>query len=76
MTPSLPFALCGQPAQGSNPGLQPASAILKSAGITRRRLKKLDAIIQVHEQRSDHKSERAYSARPFVLCGYPSEAAC
>ena len=51
----------------------PASAcsLLKSAGITRRRLKKLDAIAQAREYSSGHKSAKAYSARPFVLCGIP-----
>lgn len=52
-------------------GPESISTILKSAGITRRRLKKLDAFVQVREQRRQHKAERAYSARPFVLCGIP-----
>jgi plasmid replication initiation protein len=45
--------------------------MLKSAGLTRRRIKKLDAIAEVHERRHDDKTEKAYSARPFVLCGIP-----
>jgi hypothetical protein len=71
MIPSLPVEFhtptLGQPAAG----LESISTLLKSAGITRRRLKKLDAIAEVHERRRDHKTERAYSARPFVLCGIP-----
>lgn len=52
-------------------GFQSVHAILKSTGITRRRLNKLEAIAQVHERTRDRKAERAYSARPFVLCGIP-----
>jgi hypothetical protein len=52
-------------------GLESISSILQSAGITRRRTKKLDAIAEVQERRWQYKSERAYSARPFVLCGIP-----
>lgn len=70
MIPSLPN-LIPRPGERSASTLQPLSAVLESAGITRRRLKKLDAIVQVHEQRLDHKPEKAYSARPFVLCGIP-----
>jgi hypothetical protein len=69
MIPSLPDAM-PRPWERSASGLQPLTAVLKSAGITRRRLKKLEAIAQVHERR-DHKPEKAYSARPFVLCGIP-----
>jgi hypothetical protein len=61
------------PHSGERPAteLEPVSTVLKPAGITRRRLRKLDAIAQIHEQRRDHKPEKAYSARPFVLCGIP-----
>jgi len=38
-------------------------------GITRRRAKKLDAIVRAHDPQRCH--ERAYAARPFVLCGIP-----
>src|SRR5579875_3357705 len=49
-----------------------ANALLRKApGLTRRRMKKLDAIAQIHEQRHGHKTDKAYSARPFVLCGIP-----
>ncbi|MGH9327173.1 MAG: replication protein RepA, partial [Terriglobia bacterium] len=40
-------------------------------GITKRKIKKLDAIAQIRERRHDHQPERAFSARPFVLCGIP-----
>ena len=48
-----------------------ASSLLKSAGITRRQLKKLDAIAQAREYSNTHRIPKAYSARPFVLCGIP-----
>jgi plasmid replication initiation protein len=70
MIPSL-LNLIPHPGERSANELQPLTAVLKSAGITRRRLKKLNAIAQVHEQRRDHKPEKAHSARPFVLCGIP-----
>jgi hypothetical protein len=71
MIPSLPSITPQRPRECSAAGLEAVSSVLKIAGITRRRLKKLDAIVQVHEARRDHKPERAYSARPFVLCGIP-----
>ncbi len=40
-------------------------------GITKRKIKKLDAIAQIRERRHDHQPERAFSAPPFVLCGIP-----
>lgn len=49
-----------------------ASAIpgtLAQIGITKRRLKKLDAIMAARED--PHQHQKAYSARPFVLCGIP-----
>ncbi|HTV54810.1 MAG TPA: replication protein RepA [Terriglobia bacterium] len=70
MIPSLPDLIL-RPGECSASELQPLTAVLKSAGLTRRRLKKLDAIVQVREQRRDRKPEKAYSARPFVLCGIP-----
>lgn len=71
MIPGLPILT--HPRSGERPAteLEPISALLKPAGITRRRLRKLDAIAQIHEQRGDRKPEKAYSARPFVLCGIP-----
>lgn len=71
MIPSLTTSLPGQPPENSPAGLESVSSLLKSTGITRRRLKKLDAIVQIHERRREQKTEKAYSARPFVLCGIP-----
>jgi len=45
--------------------------LLPSLGLTKRRVKKLDAIWLVREQRSNCKQELAYHARPFILCGIP-----
>ncbi len=39
--------------------------------ITKRRLKKLESIRLVREQRENGKQELAYNARPLVLCGIP-----
>lgn len=71
MIPGLPLA--APPHHSTRPasGPESVSTILKSAGITQRRLNKLHAIAQIHQQRNDHKREKAYSARPFVLCGIP-----
>ena len=45
------------------------ASTLATSGITPRRIKKLVAIVQAHDpQRCP---QRAYSARPFVLCGIP-----
>jgi hypothetical protein len=39
--------------------------------ITKLRLKQLDAIQLVREQRDSRTQEVSYNARPFVLCGLP-----
>ena len=48
----------------------PIKSVLSGMGITKRRIKKLDAIARAHQPES-RKTQRAYSARPFVLCGIP-----
>lgn len=50
-------------------GLVPVAAVLASAGITKRKIKKLDAIARAREPH--RRQQRAYSSRPFVLCGIP-----
>lgn len=52
-------------------GLEPIQSLLRSAGLTRRRIRKLDAINQIRQGQRGNKTEKAYSARPFVLCGIP-----
>jgi len=49
----------------------PIKSVLSGMGITKRQIRKLDAICLVREQRSNRKQELAYHARPFVLCGIP-----
>jgi len=44
---------------------------LPSIGLTKRRLKHLEAILLIREQRDQNQQELAYHARPFVLCGIP-----
>jgi hypothetical protein len=46
-------------------------SLLPHIGITKRTLKKLEAIQLVREQRDQNRQELAYNARPFVLCGLP-----
>ena len=70
----LPPEICHVPARGQAPsvsGFVPARSVLRSISITRQRLKQLDAIQLVREQRETGKQELAYHARPFVLCGLP-----
>ena len=52
-------------------GFVPVGSILDKISITKLRLKQLDAIQLVREQRGNGKQELAYHARPFVLCGLP-----
>jgi Plasmid encoded RepA protein len=49
----------------------PIGVLLPSIGITKRRLKKLDSVVLVREQREKGRQDLAYNARPFVLCGIP-----
>jgi hypothetical protein len=50
---------------------QSIGSLLPTIGITKRRLKKLEAVVLVREQRESGKQDLAYNARPFVLCGIP-----
>jgi len=52
-------------------GLTPIRSVLPRIGITKRTLKKLEAIQLVREQRDTRTQEVSYNARPFVLCGLP-----
>jgi alpha-beta hydrolase superfamily lysophospholipase len=71
MISCLPNPTSGSSQERSAGGPESASSLLKSFGITRRRLKTLDAIAQVRELSRNHRNAKAYSARPFVLCGIP-----
>ena len=83
--PSIPytfgtvFAQYRGVAVRSNPALTPAKrrsfapiqSTLPSIRITQRRLKQLEAIHLVRQQREHGKQDLAFHARPFVLCGLP-----
>ncbi|MGH9400803.1 MAG: replication protein RepA [Terriglobia bacterium] len=71
MIPNFPITLPAHPTERHFDGMESITGILKSTGITRRRLKRLEAIARLHEPRRSLKTERAFSARPFVLCGIP-----
>lgn len=47
------------------------AALLPTIGVSKRRLKQLEAVVLVREQRRNGRQDLAYSARPFVLCGIP-----
>jgi hypothetical protein len=66
----LPQGEAGYEPLNSNNFL-PLNSILPEIGVTKRTLKKLEAIQMVREQRDHHKQAIAYHARPFVLCGLP-----
>jgi Plasmid encoded RepA protein len=51
--------------------LDPFQSALPSLRITKRRLKRVEAIRLVREQRDNRSQEVSYNARPFVLCGLP-----
>ena len=53
------------------PSLAPVGEILPRLGISKRRLKQLELVQIVREQRESGKQELAFHARPFVLCGLP-----
>jgi hypothetical protein len=46
-------------------------SILPSIGLTARRLKQVNSILLIREQREERKQDVAFNARPFVLCGIP-----
>lgn len=67
--PNTANRLIGPACAVSNP--QSIGSLLPTIGITKRRLKKLEAVVLVREQRETRKQDLAYNARPFVLCGIP-----
>ena len=46
-------------------------SVLPKIGVTARRIKQLNSILLIREQRERRKQEVAFNARPFVLCGIP-----
>jgi len=55
----------------SRPSLSSVRAILPSLGTTKFRLRQLEAITIIREDRDNGNQQLAYNARPFVLCGIP-----
>ena len=53
------------------PTLSSVQATLPSLGITKFRLRHLQAITIIREERDKGTQQLAYNARPFVLCGIP-----
>ena len=49
----------------------PLKSILPSIGLTKHKVKQLESICLVREQRENCRQELAFNARPFVLCGLP-----
>jgi len=56
---------------GHSQSLTPLGEILPRLAMSKRRLKQLELIEVVREQRESGKQELAFHARPFVLCGMP-----
>src|SRR6516225_7037245 len=52
-------------------GFATIGSLLPHIGITKRTLKKLEAIQLVRDKRESRSQEISYNARPFVLCGLP-----
>jgi hypothetical protein len=44
---------------------------LSSLGVTKFRLRQLEAVTLIREERENGKQQLAYNAQPFVLCGIP-----
>jgi len=54
-----------------SPSFVPVESVLPRIGLSCRRLKQLNSVLLVREQREQRKQEVAFNARPFVLCGLP-----
>ncbi len=54
-----------------SPSFVSAESVLPTIGLSRRRVKQLNSLLLIWEQRQQHKQEVAFNARPFVLCGLP-----
>lgn len=60
--------------QASGPASHPFASvrsILPTVGITARRVKQVNSLLLIREQRERRKQNVAFNARPFVLCGIP-----
>ncbi len=78
--PALPFgsiraqhavaAVTAGPSAESQ-GFVPLRSLIPSIKVSTQKLKKLQAIQLVRQQRDGHKQDLAFNARPFILCGIP-----
>ena len=61
----------GRPSAFSSVSLDSFRSAVRELRITKRRLRQLEAIQLVREQRDTRTQDVSYNARPFVLCGLP-----
>jgi len=69
-----PFSTAKPPAtlaSRSDSSFTSIQAALPSIGITKRRLKQLEAVQLIRQQRHKRTQDLAFHTRPFVLCGLP-----
>jgi hypothetical protein len=69
--PFLPKRLTTPPAADSLPSISSLRAALRSVRFSRFRLRQLEAVTLIRQERENGKQQLAYNARPFVLCGIP-----
>ena len=67
----MPQARATAPSASASLSFSSLQSVLPSLGLTKRKVKKLDSICLVREERRNGKQEVAYHARPFILCGIP-----
>jgi hypothetical protein len=70
-TPPLLLRSSVMPGSRQGESFTSIRTILPSIGISKRRLKQLDAIQLVREQRETGRQTLGFNARPFILCGIP-----
>jgi len=62
-TPETPGSFC--------PSFATVRQTLPDIGITAKRVKRMNSVLLIREQRQQKRQELAFNARPFVLCGLP-----
>jgi hypothetical protein len=60
---------CAKLGSTSDQPFTPLQAVLPSVGITKHRLRQLEAVQLIRDQREKQSQDLAFHARPFVLCG-------
>ncbi|MGH9400660.1 MAG: replication protein RepA [Terriglobia bacterium] len=66
-----PIPLDHHPPSAPDLSLARVGEILPRHRITKRKLKEIESICLIREQRASGRQELAFNARPFVLCGIP-----